>query len=942
MKVRIPTLSLLLAILALTVNGPVTAQAPDPWGYHLPGSKEPMSGIMGLPYGDSHQAPDGLQVMPPDIYPPIETRGAFSQATGGPDDFGYTWDDTVPFSWVSAKSLGRNVYLYGGDVFTGPIDIGFVFPFYENNYTQLYITTKGLVSFGQGTFSWSNTSLPNTGSPNNIVAAFWDDLGMYQGSRPDSGTFVYQGGSAPNRFFVIEWYRADVYSGEGTTGSQQADLTFEIILYENGDIVMQYLSLSGYLQSATVGIEDDLGVTGLQYLYNAPGLSNNKAIRFYRPGPAARVKMWPLYQGRFTRPGATETFQVFIRNTGELGADTYDLTVSSTWPVTLYAADGITPLTDTDGDGKVDTGSLAQGGTFTLTVKVQTPAAVNVGDNNAANITVRSSLNISKSKTVTLQTAIPAPFAQVYRDDTDGAMSLYLVQPLAQSVQQATEDWHYGYTMAVAEMPNSFAYFWNRYRWTGSVGTGEIEYVLLDRYGNTVRGVSRLTNHSAATMSTYDYPVAVAVAPNGRIGVAWYRYLWNSSTSQYNYNIWFAILDSSGNVVYGPVNLTNNNAWGTWSDYNVPQLYSPRIAATGDNRFLIAWHREHQESSGWVEDIYYTVRDADGGAVKGVTRFTNDTPGWDDGHNGVNLAPLTNNRIIMTWFRSGASGGVYFAVFDSAGNVVKNMTNLGIDGSGTWYASTDVVQLPNGRIVVGWVKDLQVRFAVLDSNWNTVVWYTQLDNPIAPTGNCYVSVSADQANRAILTWMDYSWDNQRNLYYALVDSNGSVLTPPMLFRTSQAYIETSYEGYGNTSYSWTPPADVDLVVSFPASLFGGPPGGNAAVGIRAANHGTTLATNVILTATLASSLTYIGDTSGIAPTISGDDVVWNLPDLGFLESFNFILHIQVPLTAEYGARYPITLTLTAAGPEANFSDNTANAQVMAARQVFLPLILRSY
>ncbi len=130
------------------------------------------------------------------------------------------------------------------------------------------------------------------------------------------------------------------------------------------------------------------------------------------------------------------------------------------------------------------------------------------------------------------------------------------------------------------------------------------------------------------------------------------------------------------------------------------------------------------------------------------------------------------------------------------------MTNLGMDGSGTWYASTDAVQLPNGRTVVAWVKNLQVRFAILDSSYDPVVWYTELNNPIAPTGNCYVSVAADQASRAILTWTDYSWDFRPNLYYALVDSSGTVLTPPVIFCTSEAtYLETSSDGYGNTSYT---------------------------------------------------------------------------------------------------------------------------------------------
>jgi hypothetical protein len=117
--------------------------------------------------------------------------------------------------------------------------------------------------------------------------------------------------------------------------------------------------------------------------------------------------------------------------------------------------------------------------------------------------------------------------------------------------------------MAVAEMPDSFAYFWNDYHWTGSVGTYEIEYTLLDRYGQTMRGVSKLTSHSGATVSTYDYDPAVAVAPNGRIGVVWYRYLYNSSDYTWNYNIYYAILDAAGNVVVPPTNLTNNPFWGS-------------------------------------------------------------------------------------------------------------------------------------------------------------------------------------------------------------------------------------------------------------------------------------------------------------------------------------------------------------------------------------------
>jgi hypothetical protein len=484
----------------------------------------------------------------------------------------------------------------------------------------------------------------------------------------------------------------------------------------------------------------------------------------------------------------------------------------------------------------------------------------------------------------------------------------------------------------------------------------EIEYALLDRYGNVVRPVSKLTDHTGATMDTYDYSPAVAVAPDGRIGVLWYRYLWNRSTSQSNYNIWFAILDSSGNRVYGPVNLTNNNVWGDpWSDLNVPRFYSPRIAATGDNRFVLAWQRSYYgpptgscTSYCSVDDLFYTVRDTGGGDVKPVTQFTNDTPGWDQEYYSPALTGLSGNRVLMAWGQTvNNQGAIAYAVLDSGGTVIKSPATINMDGWGV-----DAVQFSTGRVLLAWsvwtTTNRQIAFAVLDTSYNVVAGPTMLSNPAAPTGNAYVSVTADAAGHAILTWMDYDWSYRRNLYYALVDGNGNVLTPPMIFRTAgisprgSQYIETSYEGYGNTSYSWTPPSGVDGVAAFSASLFGGPPGGNAAVGVRYANRGTTIATGVVLTATLDSNLTYVSDTSGVVPTVSGNKVVWNLPDLGFLESRGFTLYVRVPSGAGYGTRYPITLTLTSAGSEANPSDNTASAQVMAARQVFLPLVLRNY
>ena len=478
------------------------------------------------------------------------------QDTGGSDDFGYTWDDSVPLNWIDASG-GTDAGINSSTDHAGPIDIGFSFKYYENAYTQLYISRFGFVAFNDNNIYNSQSRIPSPEKPDDVIAPHWVPAYNVNGY-----VRYLSGGTAPNRWFVVEWNRLE----SDCCGDDAAEeYTFEVILHESGDIVFQYGTMTvddGWWCQAS-GIEDSTGLDGLSITDFCRQIDPNHAVRIYRPAPSARVQLRPAYQGRFARPGETVTFQQRIRNTGELGSDTYDLFVSSPWSVGLYAGDGTTPLTDTDGDGTVDSGSIAQAGDTYITVKVTVPTSAGIGDANAAAVTVRSSLNTSKQKVATFQTAVPASFAQVFRDDADGAMSLDLVRPTGEYVAKATSDYYWGYYPAVAEAPNgNLVYFWTDYHWTGSVSMYEIEYAIVNPYGSIVRPVSKLTDHSGATMRTYDYDPVVAVAPNGRIGVIWYRYLYNSSNSNWNYNIYYAILDAAGNVVVPATNLTNNPVWG--------------------------------------------------------------------------------------------------------------------------------------------------------------------------------------------------------------------------------------------------------------------------------------------------------------------------------------------------------------------------------------------
>ena len=149
----------------------VTAQPPQP----PEPIKEPVHSQLCLP-GENCWDKD-LEILDPNFSEPEANLAFVPLATGGPDDFGYTWNDTISFNWIDAKT-GTDTGLSGDDNFQ-QLDIGFPFKFYENTYTQLYVTTNGLVTFQvDAAYSWSNTIIPNSSLPNNLIAPFWDDLGV--------------------------------------------------------------------------------------------------------------------------------------------------------------------------------------------------------------------------------------------------------------------------------------------------------------------------------------------------------------------------------------------------------------------------------------------------------------------------------------------------------------------------------------------------------------------------------------------------------------------------------------------------------------------------------------------------------------------------------------------------------------------------------------------
>ena len=194
---------------------------------------------------------------------------------GGPDLFGYSWTDSdksggPAFDWIDISATG--IPIGAGDDSQFTIPIGFGFEFYGTVYDTAYVGTNGILGFSSsGMSDLSNQLLPDPSTPNNLVSAFWDDLRVQTSNRLLREVV----GQAPNRKLVVEWFGVTEYGNSG------ASHTFEVILEERtGNVLVQYLSMNGDLDSATVGIENATGDDGLTANFNALCVHNELSVLF--------------------------------------------------------------------------------------------------------------------------------------------------------------------------------------------------------------------------------------------------------------------------------------------------------------------------------------------------------------------------------------------------------------------------------------------------------------------------------------------------------------------------------------------------------------------------------------------------------------------------------------------------------------------------------------
>jgi hypothetical protein len=185
---------------------------------------------------------------------------AFASTFSNADGFGYQVL-TAGFTPGSIVGLpGTFTVVNSGDFASNPINVaGNTFNFYGTTYTgnnQLYVSTKGLISFGGANTEYINGDL--TSDPSQpTIAVLWNDWVGDTSPAVVARFDAFDGGGVPHQL-IIEWNQEHHFAFTGT-------VSFQAILSINtgtaaGDIVFNYLNLaSGDVNAegndATVGIK---------------------------------------------------------------------------------------------------------------------------------------------------------------------------------------------------------------------------------------------------------------------------------------------------------------------------------------------------------------------------------------------------------------------------------------------------------------------------------------------------------------------------------------------------------------------------------------------------------------------------------------------------------------------------------------------------------------
>lgn len=194
----------------------------------------------------------------------------FSQTSGGPDGYGYTWVDSndpngPTYNWIDIEIIDNLVSGLGDDNIIGTFPIN-SFNFYWYAVTGLSIGSNGYISFSNPqNIASPFPTIPIASGANDYIAPMLSDL-TFTGTNNPGKCYIENHNPDSTIISYVDvpfWQQANPQH----TGSN----TFQIILCNiDSTIIFQYKSMSGITNSndITIGIESVAGSIGLQHSQN--------------------------------------------------------------------------------------------------------------------------------------------------------------------------------------------------------------------------------------------------------------------------------------------------------------------------------------------------------------------------------------------------------------------------------------------------------------------------------------------------------------------------------------------------------------------------------------------------------------------------------------------------------------------------------------------------
>ena len=211
----------------------------------------------------------------------LEAPGLAALTITGPDADGYVAiDETEPggpaYDFVDIATAALEIIAEADDAeFT--FALPFPFPYYGGVYADLTATTNGMLATATGVlFDYTNDpALPATPSSGGgaRIYGYHDDLISTVYAQTQTPCLRPSETDATYECVVVQWEGVELASGDA--------VSFQTVLYPDGEIVHQYRTADGQGASATIGGQNAGATVGLAYAANTAGsVVPGRAVRY--------------------------------------------------------------------------------------------------------------------------------------------------------------------------------------------------------------------------------------------------------------------------------------------------------------------------------------------------------------------------------------------------------------------------------------------------------------------------------------------------------------------------------------------------------------------------------------------------------------------------------------------------------------------------------------